>query len=74
MSLVSALICQSDSQSDEQDEKETAEDGDGLRVSSCFQSAVTELRPAAAMAVHDTHGLLVCMQRLCVCARASVRR
>lgn len=33
VSLTSGMICQSVSQSDEQDEKETAEDGDGLRVS-----------------------------------------
>lgn len=59
--LVSELVWSvrwSDSQSDWQDEKETAEDGDGLRVStlSCFRSAVTELRPAAAVTVYDTHG------------------
>ena len=46
-------------QPDGQDEKETAEDGGGgLRGSSstpaCFQSAVTELRPAAAVTVHGT--------------------
>ncbi len=63
----------SDSQSGGQDEKETAEDGDGLRVCtlSCFRSAVTELRPAAAVAVYDTHGWHIDV-RVRVCA--SVRR
>lgn len=58
------------SQTDGQDEKETAEDGDGLRVYTliCFQAAVTELRPAAAVAVYDTHGSLTRILCRCACA------
>lgn len=58
------------SQTDGQDERETAEDGDGLsaRLHARCRSAVPELRPAAAVAVYDTRGALP--RTLCRCACA----